>query len=318
MWESLFLTFSTRSVPKGQTQAACNALILFLDNATSSDCNATQRLANSHKTWLAVFEAVLIRFEDATPRPMKQVLSGLFKILKRHPDVDESRLIQAGLVDYIMPSIILGNLRSRLKSSLISLERFVRDSGLSTSTLMSLTYDWLVKHYEKWHPLFVKHCQSLSVDTTPFIHTDVKYDDLDAPVKSTIPIIFNLALLVHANSNGCTQIAGSLMAHLYMKAVKEEGSLLQSAYPTKSWALPTKHVMLQMIDSLELFSRSLLHPLLECDIKGFRAFIRELPLDSVLSGNMVSGGTIDEFKLLFSTLEIGKKIGFVHEDRMSA
>ncbi|PCH00030.1 Armadillo-like helical [Penicillium occitanis (nom. inval.)] len=163
-------------------------------------------MAYSNQTWLAVFEVVLTRFDDTTPKPMKQVLSGLFKFLKKHPDAAEAHRIQTGIMDKIMPSIILADPRSRLKSSLVSLERL-------------------------------------------------------------------------------------------------------------SWICPTKHIMLENMEYLELFSRSILLPLLEADIKAFRAFIADLPLDPVLTGNMEDAGTVDEFILLFSALGVGKKIGFVHEDQ---
>ncbi|RAO64566.1 uncharacterized protein BHQ10_000578 [Talaromyces amestolkiae] len=137
-------------------------------------------MAYSSQTWLAVFEVVLIRFDDTTPKPMKQVLNGLFKFLKKHPDATEAQRIEAGVMDKIMPSIILAD-KSRLKSSLVSLERLLRES--------------------------------------------------------------------------------------------------------------------------------------EADIKAFRSFIADLPLDPVLTGNMEGSGSVDEFILLFSALGVGKKIGFVHEDQ---
>jgi hypothetical protein len=274
-------------------------------------------MAYSNQTWLAVFEVVLIRFDDATPKPMKQVLSGLFKFLKKHPDASEARRIQAGLIDKIMPSIILGDPRSRLKSSLISLERLVRESGMSTSMLMSLIYDWLVAHYDEWQTLYARHCQALSVDISPLHGTTahVRYDDVSISVKHSISTIFSLAILIHAKEHGFMSTGGSLMAFLHKNAGEENKDPGQSCYPLMSWIRPTKHIMLENMEYLELFSRSILLPLLEKDIKAFRAFIGDLPLDPVLSGNMEGAGTVDEFILLFSALGVGKKIGFVHEDR---
>ncbi|EEA27348.1 HEAT repeat protein [Talaromyces marneffei ATCC 18224] len=314
-WESLFLTFSTRSMSKGQTQAACNAVIHFLESASSSSISTTKDMAYSNQTWLAVFEVVLVRFDDTTPKPMKQVLSGLFKFLKKHPDAAEARRIQAGLMDKIMPSIILADPRSRLKSSLVSLERLVRESGMSTSTLMSLTYDWLVVHYDEWQSLYARHCQALSVDISPLHGTNVGYDDVNISVKHSISTIFSLAILIHAKEHGFMSTGGSLMAFLHKNAGEENKDPGQSSYPLTSWIRPTKHIMLENMEYLELFSRSILLPLLEANIKAFRAFIAGLPLDPVLSGNMEGAGTVDEFILLFSALGVGKKIGFVHEDQ---
>ena len=107
------------------------------------------------------------------------------------------------------------------------------------------------------------------------------------------------------------------MAFLHRNANEEHKDSGQSCYPLTSWIRPIKHIMLENMEYLELFSRSILLPLLEADIKAFRAFIADLPLDPVLTGNMEDAGTVDEFILLFSALGVGKKIGFVHEDRKS-
>ncbi|EED19802.1 HEAT repeat protein [Talaromyces stipitatus ATCC 10500] len=315
VWDSLFLTFSTRSVSKGQTQAACNAVIHFLETASSSSIPSTKDLAYSDQIWLAVFEVVLTRFDDTTPKPMKQVLSGLFKFLKRHPDTVETRRIQVGLIDKMMPSIILADPRSRLKSSLVALERLLRESGIPVSAFMSLIHDWLIGHYGDWQPLYAQHCQALSVDISPFNGTGMRYDDVRIGVKHSVSTIFSLAILIHAKEQGFMLVGGSLMAYLYKKAGQEIKDCGQSCYPMMSWIRPSKRIMLENMDCLELFSRSILLPLLETDIKGFRAFIGELPLDPVLSGNMEGDWTVDEFILLFSALGVGKKIGFVHEDQ---
>lgn len=301
---------------KGQTQAACNAVIHFLESASSSSISTTKYMAYSSQTWLAVFEVVLIRFDDTTPKPMKQVLNGLFKFLKKHPDATEAHRIEAGVMGKIMPSIILAD-KSRLKSSLVSLERLLRESGMSTSTLMSLIYDWLVAHYEEWQYLYARHCQVLSVDISPLHSTDVRYDDVSISVKHSISTIFSLAILIHAKEHGFVSTGGSLMAFLHKNANEESKDTGQSCYPLTSWIRPTKHIMLENMEYLELYSRSILLPLLEADIKAFRSFIADLPLDPVLTGNMEGSGSVDEFILLFSALGLGKKIGFVHEDRKS-
>jgi hypothetical protein len=283
-----------------------------MQNALSSRISTTQNLGYSHKTWLSVFDAVLTRFEDSTPRLMKPVLATLAKILKNHPNVDEARLILVEIKDATMPSIILADPKSRMKASLAVLERFVRD-GISPSTLMSLIYDWLVAHYDKWRPLLIDHCQYLSTDISPFSGTNISYDDASIKVKRSVPVIFNLALLMHAASQGYSLAVGTLMALIYTKAAEIESELVERKYLLMSWILPTKYAMLQMMDSLDTMSKTLLSALIGSDSEGFRAFVLELPLETLLSGNIESERTIDEFLLLFSALKIGKKAGFVLE-----
>lgn len=269
----------------------------------------------SHRTWLAVFEVVLTRFDDATPKPMKQVLSGLFKLLKNHLDAAEAQQIYLGVIAKIMPGFILAEPRSRLKPSLVSLERLVRESGMTTSTLMSLLYDWLVEHYDEWQPLYISYCQVLSLDISQFQGSMSRYLDTEPDLRHSVAAIFSLAILIHAKEQGFMSTGGTLLAFISKNAELERGDNGVSCFPLKSWIQPAKHVMLDNMNFLEQYSRSVLFPLLESDIKAFRAFISELPLALVLSGNMIGERSVDEFILLLSALGIGKKIGFVHEDR---
>jgi hypothetical protein len=244
---------------------------------------------------------------------MKNVLGILSKMLKHHPDSSQAQLIKTGVIDATMPSIILGDPRSRTKSSVATLDRLVRDNAISVNTFISLTCDWLVANYEKWRPLYQEHCASLSIDTSYFAKADFKFDEASEIVKTIVPTILNIALLIYPKRHGSIQIAGSLMAALYTKDRETTDNPGEACYPLMSWVVPTRHIMLQDIDSLELISRSILLSLLECGIQGFQKFIESLPLDVVLSGNMKNQKSINECLLLFSALQIGKRIGYVRE-----
>lgn len=314
VWESLFLTFSTRSTSRTQTFAASNALVLFLEHTSTSKVDSTRQMLLSHERWLAVYQTILTRFEDATPRPMKNVLGMLIKMLKHHPDSSEAQLIRAGVIDATMPSIVLGDPRSRTKSSVATLDRLVRENAISVKTFISLTCDWLVANYEKWRPLYQEYCTSLSIDTSYFTKADLKYDETSETIKTIVPTILNLALLVYPKLQGGIQVAGSLMAALYTKDMEAtSGNPAEACYPLMSWVVPTRYIMLQDIDSLEFMSRSILLSLLECGAQGFQKFIESLPLDVVLSGNIKSQTSVDECLLLFSALQLGRKTGYVRE-----
>lgn len=242
---------------------------------------------------------------------MKNVLAALTKMLRHHPDSSEAQLIKTGVINYTMPSIILGDPGSRTKSSVATLDRLVRDNAISVKTFISLTCDWLAVNYEKWYPLYQEHCTSLHIDTSCFTTPDLKYDETSENIRTIVPMILNLALLVYPKRQGSIQVAGSLLAALYTKDRDTTENLSEACYPLMSWVSPTRHIMLEDIDSLEFMSRSILLPLLECGIQGFLKFIESLPLDVVLSGNMNNQTSIDECLLLFSALQIGKKIGYV-------
>ncbi|KAL1964941.1 hypothetical protein VTN77DRAFT_6294 [Rasamsonia byssochlamydoides] len=319
VWQSLLQTFSTRSIPRPQTTAACNAVTVFLEAGLSSQNARTQDIALSHQTWMAVFEVYMIRFEDAKIKPMKQVLSCLVKILRKHPDAKEADLIRVGAVNAIMPSVMLGDPRSRLKACLVALELLIRENAISPSQLMSLLYGWLVAHHERWRPLFESHCECLSIDTTHFVGPNPRCDDSDVKVKRDVLTIFNLGLLVHAKSQAYASSAGSMLALFSQKAGLECQRIpsLELLSPSTSWVSPTRHIMLENMDCLESMSNNVLHPLFACCYSGFRSFIDQLHFQSLLSGDMKDEGTVDEFTLLFSALQIAKKLGLVHEDHFS-
>lgn len=321
MWQSLLQTFSTRSIPRSQTTAACNAVSVFLDAGLSSKNAHTRQITLSHQTWMAIFEVCMIRFDDAGPKPMKQVFSCLVRVLRKHPDAKEADLIRVGAVNGIMPSVVLGDPRSRLKSSLVALELFVRENAISPSQLMSLLHDWLVEHYGRWMPLFESHCESLSIDTTHFVGQNPTWHDSDVKVKRDVLMVFSLSLLLHARSLGYASTAGTMLALFSRKASQEvESKQIPSfalASPSMSWVAPTRHIMLENMEVLDSMSNNVLYPLFASCSGGFRSFINQLPIQSLLSGDMKDEGSVDEFTLLFSALQIAKKLGLVHEDRKS-
>jgi hypothetical protein len=98
--------------------ASCNAVRAFLDAAAVTKYEGTRQLVQSPDTWLSAFEMFITRFEDAKPKSMKQVLTSLVKLLAKSRQEPSSRSIQAGLVDAILPSIILGEPRADLRLSL--------------------------------------------------------------------------------------------------------------------------------------------------------------------------------------------------------
>jgi hypothetical protein len=291
---------------------------VFLDVSSSCGNATTREFGLSHETWLAVFEIYLLRHEDSTPKPMKQVLSGLAELHKRHGDSGEAELTRRNIIAATMPSIMLADSPSRLKASTTALERLIVENAISAYQLMYYFHDWLVTHHERWQPLFESHCVALSIDTTQFIEPSVKYDQCSEKVKQDVSMIFNLGLLIHATNQAYASVAAGLMTRFSEKTFQEGGNTNShsrlAGSVSKSWVKPTRYIISQSMGSLEHMSRTILHSLVAADIGAFRAFVSHLPLQAVLSGDM-DGGTVDEFILLFSVLNIAKKAGFVHEDR---
>ncbi|KAJ9220006.1 hypothetical protein DTO169C6_7663 [Paecilomyces variotii] len=312
LWQSLFQTFADASTSASHTTTTCNAVSGFLDAALLSKNHETQEIALSKETWLSVFEVYVDRFEDAKPKPMKQVLNSLLKILAKYTDSGEVEALLSRAGEIILPSIITGEPRSRLKVSLLSLEIFVRKNAISPYQLMNMVSNFLSTHGDLWKPVFEQHHET-------WISGSVMNGEVSGEQYSITHVarIFTLALLIRATSPEIASASGAVLASLLQK-IKAALPSSENIYldPTNSlpiWVAPTKQIMQRNMDALDTMSNHMLTPLFTVDSSGFRTFIDQLPVQILLSGDMTEA-PLDQFTLLFSALQIGKKVGLVHED----
>lgn len=296
---------------------ARNAISGFIDAAQVSTNEETRQLVLSPESWLAVFEVYLDRFDDGKPKPMKQVLNSLVKILVKHPDPSEAESMRPKIGDATIPSIMLGEPRSRVKASLVALELFVHKNAVPASDLILMVSNWLVTHHKRWIPLFQEHFKALSIDTAQFTKPISTINIGDKEFQITAARIFALGLLVQAKNPEFISAVGTVLATLCQKMnASPEAEKGLDSEPQKGsaiWVAPVKHILLQNLDNLEALSNNILHPLFSVDPKGFRSFIHQLPVKSLLSGDMTDA-PLDQFVLLFSSLQMAKKLGLVHED----
>lgn len=276
----------------------------------------TKQLAYSHEIWLAVFEAFLDRFEDSKPKPMKQVLTSLVKVLAKHRQQGGSEPIVSRIINETTSNIILGEPRSRRKPSLVSLEIFIRKNAVLPAEMISVTEDWLLRNHEKWVPVLQGDCKALSIDITRFMRQDP--DNFWS--KSTAARILMLGFLSQAKNADFASSSGATLAALFQKMQAAPDTKHFSHEETESllsiWVTPVKHVMLRNLDGLEFMSNQILYPLSSIDSKGFHFFIDNLPYKSLLVGDMTDASS-EEYMLLFTALQGAKKIGLVHEDSKS-
>ncbi|KAJ5083898.1 hypothetical protein NUU61_008477, partial [Penicillium alfredii] len=303
VWQSLIQTLSTPSLSHSHTSAACNATSAFLDAAASAENEETRELALSSETWLAVFDVFLNRYEDAKPKPLKQLLGSLTPILAKHYQGSKKTEIQTAVVDAIIPSIILGEPRSRLKACLVCLEVFIRKSAISPSEMIPLVRQWLSENYDRWTPVFEKDRVALSLDSCEATSVaSVLSDELAAR-------IFILGLLTQTNNKEMATSSGVMLSSFLqqMKSERPEQQL------SPMWVAPVRHMVLQNVDTLEAQSNRLFQPIFTLDPTGFRSFVNTLPLQSLLAGDMTDAPQ-QEYMLLFAALRVGKKVNLVHDD----
>ena len=253
--------------------------------------------------WLAVFDVCLTRYEDVKPKPLKQLLGSLTSILARKYQGSTKSLIQKAVVNAIVPSIILGEPRSRLKGSLVCLEMFLRKSAILPSEFIALVRKWLVENLDKWEPMFHKDYQTLSHGVSG---PDPISKDLSDEVAARV---FTLGLLNQTNNRELAGTSGHLLAVLLQRLMAES----PGQEPSMIWVSPVRYMLLNNLESLEFLSTQILQPIFSVDPAGFASFIKTLPLASLLDGEMTDAAH-SEFLLLFVSLQMGKKANLVHED----
>ena len=125
-------------------------------------------------------------------------------------------------------------------------------------------------------------------------------------------------LLTQSSSADVASLAGSIIT-LFLQRIRED-PVAQRFLTTKEqsissvWTIPAKRIMLQNLESIDQLSNYILQPLFTVDPDGFHLFISQLPLKSLITGDM-SDAPSEEFILLFAALQTGKKVGLVDEDR---
>lgn len=319
MFGSLLKTSSTESISKLHLATSCNALSAFLDAAVVSSNNRTAQLVFSCHTWLAVFEVYLNRFEYAAVKLMRQILHSLMRIMVKEKQVAGSRSLQSIFGDITIPCLILGEPRSRWRAALVAWESLIRKDAISISETISMVHDWLSSHHEKWSPVFDEDCKTFGIDSAQFLGQASASGNLE-PLSGDMTVkLLVQRLLSQARNMDAASIAGSVIHALFEKARNDPYSQYLHTNElgfSQIWANPAKKIMLQNLEMLDSFSNYILHRLFTVDPTGFGCFVSQLPLKNLLTGNMADA-PLEEFIVLFEALQIGKKIGIVHEDRKS-
>ncbi|KAJ5701019.1 hypothetical protein N7493_012065 [Penicillium malachiteum] len=303
VWQSLFNTLSTPSLPHAQTSAACNATSAFLDAAVESPVQQTRYIALSPEVWLSIFEIFITRYEDVKPKPMKQLLSSLMTILVKSHVGETKKVIQISILKAILPCIILGEQRSRLKAALVILEMCIRKGAIWPAKFLHLVQAWAIEFQDKWVPVFKKDYETIYPGASDPAVMSAE------PSEEVAGRVFVLGLLTQTNDRGMSGTSGSIMS-FFLEKSKIQNPDRQMSW---IWVHPTRNILLQHLDALEVLSTQIIQPLFTFDPLGFAAFVQFLPLQSLMAGDMAEASH-SEYMLLFVSLQVGKKVNLVHDD----
>jgi hypothetical protein len=311
VWQSLLETYSTPSISYSHMTAVGNTVSAFLDCGIDSQHEGTRHLVRSSQAWLAVFEVYMNRFDEAKSKSMMQVLFSLVNILKH--DQTDAQLIRSKVVDATIPSLILRGSRSQLKASMLSIEVFIRKNVIRPTELIMLVENWLVQNAQRWTHLLQEDCKALSIDISQFTSKPRSDDSRGSAMEDTAKVLA-LGLVSWGRNLDFASPAGSALGAVFqsMQTSSREGNA-EAQNLSSAWVAPVRHVVLQNMGTLEMMSNQILYPLFKVDPSGFNYFMHALPLKDILAGDMTHD-SLPELTLLFSALQVGKKIGLVHED----
>ncbi|ODH48059.1 hypothetical protein GX48_05824 [Paracoccidioides brasiliensis] len=318
-WKCLFRTFSSDNLPSSHMVAICNAVSAFLD-ATTLSANKLIRefaLSGSQPPWIAAFEVLLDRYERK-PKPMRQVLTSLIKIILGHRGEDSViHLIRSRIVQLILPNIVSCEPRSRLKACLVSLEWLIRKEALPVLDFIQKMNTWMLDNPMAWISRLEGHCIKLGVPMSYFIDVEARKSIGENELLLYGTQIFTISLLLNSNNRDLALPAGTLFTLLChtLDIASRDNSFLYISPRTSCpfWQAPLRYIALQNIDDLDAVSDHFLYPLFKVMPSGFQSFIRTLPFYDLQAGS--SEASPDELIVLFAALQIAKELGLVQEDR---
>ena len=293
----------------------CNAICAFLEAAITAKGLEVCKFARSEKTWLAVFEVYLDRFEYSPPKPMKQILATLTNILATHSDPDTAGSIRSYLIDSVVKTILLAEPLTRLKASVVSLHFLIRKEAFPAVDLVAHLQRWLQANVNSWTPAIGEHATNIGLDVSTFTG---RAPSASVEEQGTITAqLLCLVLLLHLQNANVVTSSGALLSQLCFKLKKEsENGPFQYSTPGHGapfWAAPLKYLSLRNLDNLDATISLAFHLLFRGQPAEFSSFLDVLPLKDLLSENYGETGTA-EFALLIAVLETGKELGLVHED----
>jgi hypothetical protein len=135
LWIALLATMRDDSVLDGHMTGVCNAICVFLHSTSSSPVRSVQIFAMSADIWTETFEVLLHKFDNSKPKPLRQVLNTLIKILGQHGDRNKAQCIEEAVLCRLGSIILLGKSVSHFKASMVIFEAFIH-SGVPASRVL--------------------------------------------------------------------------------------------------------------------------------------------------------------------------------------
>ncbi|PGH15198.1 hypothetical protein AJ79_02563 [Helicocarpus griseus UAMH5409] len=312
IWKCLFKTYSSNGLSSSHVVAICNAISAFLDATTLSQNQQIRgfALSGSETPWISSFEVLLDRYERK-PKPMRQVLTVLIKLISRHRDDSMLDPIRSRMVQLVIPNIVLCEPRSRVKACIVSLEWLIRKDALPALDMIRNMKTWMLDNSKSWTSRLEGHCIRLGVPVGSFIDEETRKSIGEDELLFYAAQVFTISLLLNSNNGDLSLSAGTLFTMLCQRLENKLYINPNTSHPL--WQGPLKYIAFQNIYALEAVSNHFIYPLFKTMPSGFQSFIRSLPFHDLRHDCFAA--TTAQLTVLFATLQTAKELGLVQEDR---
>ena len=257
--------------------AAWNCVHGFLDQGIASSVPQIRGLFLASKTWVEVFDLILTTGSNNKPKPMKQVIVTLAKVISQIPDEKTRTSLRSHVIATAVSMIHQSSGSFSMKLLFYVLDHFI-DKGIVSAP-------HIVLQYAVWS--LPKRGES-----TPFTRAELSRPDnlfehiKDLEVSQVEALISDI--LDWARYPDISSVTGALLVTL-CKSLRNHPSLKGGAdcsVPSLPlWASPVRRALQREPSLLEIFGLCILPGLLRLHHSDTELFLDTLPLKELQRGN---------------------------------
>ncbi|OMP83498.1 hypothetical protein BK809_0004879, partial [Diplodia seriata] len=269
---------------------ACNPLCSLLEKCQASPDERIRSLIWINHIWTDLFDIFLERYDNAKPKSMRQVLLLLCTILQKDHTATACTVKDESVVR-LFDVLFQEDDTSKVKPALIALSHFVQKDVI--------TVDYTIAAFERWATATGKSLQQF-------------------PAPGSVPKTFLHGIMSWANHQDTTPTAGNAVC-----AIMEHGRRQQAAHFAKDnansppiWVEPLESTIRRNPDAMLNFKSHVFPDLFKPILTDYLRFLEHLHLDDhvrLRPSTDVKPSDDFEASLLFTSLQVGKDMGFVQE-----
>ncbi|EKG10898.1 Armadillo-like helical [Macrophomina phaseolina MS6] len=279
-------------IPASQRAGACNPLCSLLEKCQASPDERIRSLIWSKNIWSDLFDIFLERYDNAKPKSMRQVLLLLCSILQK----DRSTTAQTTRdrsVARLFDVLFQEDDTSRVKPALSALSHFIQKDVLSVDEMITMFEQWDAHRGQPRHSL---------------------------SASGVVSKTFLCGVMNWANHQDTTPAAGNAVCVILEHARRQQAKHFTNSTPDSLpiWVEPLETIIRRNPDAMLNFKSHVFPDLFKPVLTDYLKFLEHLHLDDHVKlkpSAEDSSRPSDELEtyLLFTSLQVGKDMGFVQE-----